>query len=356
MLLEDILSSSKFSLPHEIVESDDFLTHLSFFLKEYYDDISKSKGVDASFKRGGLSKKVFLDDLNGIITGIINGLNEYLRGFPAKAYSEFDAFLDDSDLITYLSNTKKIRLSRKSLLYRIRADKYVGSKPAPLSLFHIPFELRRRVATQRYSIPGFPSLYLANSMEVAWRELNKPLIKKIKAIAFQNLRSLTLLDLVPMNIDDWKKRKVVASTNSEKIKIEQELYYYALSWPLVAACHLKIKYSENPAFKSEYIMPQLLLQWLVQNYPIIDGIRYFSSKAYFETGKINHYFNYVIPVKDINASGYCSNLLHLFLKSSVIEADSLKFKLYRGKTKEERMLLKLSAIEARLGSAPFSPF
>lgn len=46
-------------------------------------------------------------------------------------------------------------------------------------------------------------------------------------------------------------------------------------WPLIAACSIKVKHRED-SFKPEYIVPQLLLQW-IRNNQEIDGIRFSST-------------------------------------------------------------------------------
>ncbi|WP_293880615.1 MULTISPECIES: hypothetical protein [unclassified Sphingobacterium] len=63
-------------------------------------------------------------------------------------------------------------------LFRLR----VINQNYPLSkedLFHIPFDKRSLVSTQRFSISGLPSLYLANSIYVAWEEMKRPSMNEV---------------------------------------------------------------------------------------------------------------------------------------------------------------------------------
>ena len=43
-----------------------------------------------------------------------------------------------------------------------------------VEMFHIKYELRGKVQTQRCSFPGLPCLYLGCSSYVCWLELNRP--------------------------------------------------------------------------------------------------------------------------------------------------------------------------------------
>jgi len=51
-------------------------------------------------------------------------------------------------------------------------------------------------------------------------------------------------------------------------------------WPLVLACSVKVKNIEDD-FKPEYIIPQLLLQW-VRERDDIDGISYQTTHIDFQ--------------------------------------------------------------------------
>ena len=42
------------------------------------------------------------------------------------------------------------------------------------SMYHIPFNMREKVESQRFSIPGLPCLYLSKSVYTCWMELKQP--------------------------------------------------------------------------------------------------------------------------------------------------------------------------------------
>jgi len=85
---------------------------------------------------------------------------------------------------------------------------------------------------------------------------------------------------------------------------------HAVCWPLLAACSIKVRHP-GAHFKPEYIIPQLVLQWLA-NQPQIDGVRYFTTKA-------SRYFpdpmtvsNFAFPVRTTKPTGYCDHLKSRF--------------------------------------------
>ncbi len=176
-------------------------------------------------------------------------------------------------------------------------------------MFHIPFELRNKVSTQRYSIPGFPSLYLGRTIYICWEELNRPSIDKIQAIRYKNVKTLKLLDLTP------------PLRESDDI---QELYRFFMTFPLIMACSVKVKDSSD-TFKPEYIITQLLLQW-IRNNDKLDGIQYksthISTKVFNENTEL---INLVLPLKTNTEAGICSDLASHFETTKVISWNLLQF-------------------------------
>ncbi|MCE4565157.1 RES domain-containing protein [Maribellus sp. CM-23] len=204
---------------------------------------------------------------------------------------------------------KDFNLPENSNFYRIR--KVNSNYPITVKeIFHIPFNLRERVATQRFSIPGLPSLYLANSLFVAWEELGRPSDNYIQASRFCNNRELRLLDLAN---DIYQNGHLIKGNEAHG----WQLLYYVMVWPLIAACSIKVPESDV-AFKPEYIIPQLLLQWINKNE--LDGIKYSSTHINTLINRhVGHLYNLVIPVKTFNkSSGFCDELIKTFSVSNVV--------------------------------------
>lgn len=167
-------------------------------------------------------------------------------------------------------------------------------------IFHPPYSLRRRIATNRYSIAGFPSLYLATTVELADLENGlfshrQPAIAARFSLNTVYVRaiehSIRILDL------SWTPQALADPGSAEKIKENRKRFEdlvdasdrisgssakvlcaperYLLRYPLLAACsYIRVK---REGFAPEYILPQLLTQWLRQELDAeLVGIKYFS--------------------------------------------------------------------------------
>ncbi len=89
-----------------------------------------------------------------------------------------------------------------------------------------------------------------------------------------------------------------------------------MTFPLVACCSVRVR-NNLDTFKPEYIIPQLLLQW-IRNNDQIDGIRYKSThldkNLYKQKGKLS---NLVLPVKENKNTGHCNKLKSMFKMTEV---------------------------------------
>jgi hypothetical protein len=232
--------------------------------------------------------------LRQFVAGLKRVIEFYLAGNPARAYLEFERVMNN-DLKDFSGILKMQRVDVGENFYRIRIKK----ENYPLEqkeMFHIPFERRGSVATQRFSIPGYPSLYLSSSLYAAWEEMRRPAINEFQACRLRNNASLVVLDLTAPEM---------------AVELTQAVYRYFMTWPLVACCSVKVAHPED-AFKPEYIVPQLLLQW-IRNKQEIDGVRYNSTHiSSINNGSEGDFSNYVFPVKEDADSGHCVKLKEIF--------------------------------------------
>ena len=90
---------------------------------------------------------------------------------------------------------------------------------------------------------------------------------------------------------------------------------FICSYPLELSCSM-IGKSENIAFREEYVIPQLLLQWIREK-ERFDGIKYRSCSSR-EGDVINRgaSFNIVLPTKKFRKDGLCENLTGMITVST----------------------------------------
>jgi hypothetical protein len=139
-------------------------------------------------------------------------------------------------------------------------------------------------------------------------------------VRLTNNSQLNYIDVCPVDIQEKLLEINKGSLLGNGAKICFEIYNYGLLYPLIAACHCKIKYKESAVFKVEYIIPQLILQWFrdFDKHKSIAGIRYLSNRVRFQQTK-EKYYNYVFPVKEpTNKKGHCKQLKRLFNSTTVI--------------------------------------
>lgn len=243
---------------------------------------------------------------------------EYLLGHPPNAYETLKLLLNSIKHCFSAMYSIDDVAGALTHLYRMRSDK--RSALSQQEVFHVPFESRHLVATYRYSIPGLPCLYLGGSAYVCWEECGRPALDSVHLSRFQPASGCTLqlLDF------GWRPAQMAALIDcgkyqeqlSRRSNVSDLVVAHALCWPLVAACSIKVRHP-TANFKPEYIIPQLVLQWLT-NETEIDGVRYFTTKAsrYFDDPMT--VANFAFPVRTTKPSGYCDHLASRFELSNPV--------------------------------------
>jgi hypothetical protein len=310
MTIQELFSGDFVKLPKQQPADKQFNEYFSTLLNEYLSAVKHLEIPDTN------DVKEILNNLTIIVKGLISTVNAYYRGSPFDAYRRLRDTINKSSIENYWNSHETLK-SRN--LYRIRTI----NTNYPLSrqeLFHIPFHLRGNITTQRYSIPGFPSLYLSNTIYVAWEELKRPNLDSIQAVRFVNKVPLNLIDLTTSRY--WGNYE---TQEIETIKTD------ILMWPFIVASSIKVKNPEN-SFKPEYIIPQLLLQWIRNNKMTASsssqkhGIKFSSTHIDLnKTKSTGNFFNVVIPVVENKEVGYCSKISELFQMTEILSWQLYEF-------------------------------
>lgn len=238
----------------------------------------------------------------------------YLSGCQADAFESFYAL--------FINNINSLRLTtlpKDSSLYRMRVGKDGYEEfTSNEEMSHIPFQFNHKVGNERYSMSGFPSLYLGSSVYVCWEEMRRPDIDYANFALFKTTTTVKVVDL----------------SNKEYYHFTSEKFADCL----VLACSFPVQFPEDP-FKPEYIIPQMLLQSLVRynrnsNYvEKIAGIKYSSTHikdsklwiSYPENRKNRQlFYNYVFPAFDRKEIGLSKELNTVFHFWNSITYNKLK--------------------------------
>ena len=163
--------------------------------------------------------------------------------------------------------------------------------------YHIPFTKRYLIQNQRYSITGIPCLYLAGSLPCMYKELGKT---NISYGEFRPLKAFSLLD-VSVSYPQMEKRRYS----------HEQLFAFLCTMPLKYALSIWAKDNEKHAFKSNYVISQLLTAAVYNRKIDIKGICYASGKA--KELPYEQRLNYVfLPTFQNLGQAYDEELMHSF--------------------------------------------
>lgn len=325
-----IMSNNRFFLPIRW-DGDDFVQTLKILYKDYLQVIAQE--LKDPEEQELINKDIA--SINTICKKIVGSAKQYLNGFPAQAFNTFSSAMQKlirEPLAVYPKSVydqfQALEYSNNDPLMLYRAARVVDNKPySRRRIFHTPFNLRSKVSTSRYSIAGYPSLYLSTSLELCCQEIHaNPFSDYVLASAFQLDRSIERsninISVIELAVKPQDFLDQYSANSDRKRKIPRDVLEkqttqntYLLWYPLIAACSF-IRVNKEDPFAAEYIIPQLLMQWVRQetscDHNMLMGIRYFScaSVRASEMG-----LNYVFPTSGIPCAPrvpFCSVLSRSF--------------------------------------------
>lgn len=285
--------------------------------------------------------KVDLKDIKRVCGLLTKAVNHYLNGFPSKAYTSFERAMK-------ILMNKPLKIYQKSVMeqFEIPGDRYRkdddlnlfrvvsvdDNKPySRVRVFHTPYNLRSKVSTSRYSIAGYPSLYLGTSLALCCEEIHMNPHQNFALASMFRLEGTleytnTNIRVIELGVKPQDFLELNYANESHYRRISQNLLKdrdvrsaYLLWYPLIASCSY-IRTNKHDPFAAEYIIPQLLMQWVRNEvgtnkgdeYDQLVGIRYFSCASVKASDRG---FNYVFPTSGQQKSAelpYCSVLAKAF--------------------------------------------
>lgn len=281
------------SRPHNSYFPDYMKNALSDFSTFYSSNLISKVDDLVPFDGGG--KNVVYNKILELNSSINRTIELYYEGKVSEASNHF---FNSLDKLLFDDIQSTVKIPENTSFYRARSDN--GSHFKREDLFHIKFELRHIVSTNRYSIPGFPAIYLGDTTYVCWEEFNRCKLRDLWFVKIENQKELNILQI--QRIEDLLDEL-------RNINKDWQLTYllrYLLTFPLALACTVKVL-NPNGSFKPEYIIPQLLSEY-ISTKDEIDGIKFPSTKVEYSSLTNVKAYNYVFPVKKIAKSEFCSVL------------------------------------------------
>lgn len=291
---------------------------LSNYYSMYIKDIKDAvKDIDGNFLQKDfyykLIKLIPLIERN--CDNIIELLRLYNRANLSTLFEQLTMTVDEIKEYLYI---KRIPQGMDSF-FRIRPSKNKGFKRE--DLFHIPMNERYKIKPYRYSIAGYPCLYLSTGTELCWFECGMPQEFSISQYRFEPIDAsyeLLLIDFSYKPIMLYSSAVTAYYNESDKREqIDDYLLKYFVSHLLRAACSITATDRSVP-FIEEYIIPQLLLLW-VRESDLFKGVIYSTASSNEEANEWN-YNNIVLPAKEIS-NNYCSILRQTFKITEPVYCD-----------------------------------
>jgi hypothetical protein len=254
-----------------------------------------------------------LKNIKSASDNLLLTIESYLQGHLPSAYKSFEKAMETFKPFLLLDNNggmaKEYLFARPYFRARIGTKKFTKGE-----MFHVPFSKRAYANTHRFSIPGLPCLYLSNCIYTCWEELDRPDFASLQVAQFRQIN----LDLKILNLSLTPERlqKQLMAFPVSRFNANEPYHDLSISllvnWPLIMASSLQVS-EPNAPFKQEYIIPQLLMQWVMEQSDV-DGIQYFSNKSISHNrNDFSKFINYVFPPKKMDQYEYCEDLCKSFI-------------------------------------------
>ena len=293
MTLEELFQQKALDYPISYV--GDFLSALRESLSLY--SAAAKNLADPAFPVD--SEKV-IDTVAELSACILEATEMSLDGFPARAFARLSVALDSVKSVLLSEVFKTTMSPTVGGYYRLRAFESPPQNLSCLDLFHVPFSKRTLVAPERFSLSGYPCLYLGSSSLICWHEKQQPPLDKVAVVRYEvwNDSSHPLLYLAfhPKRIPRTLRSFLAVNQlwKDDPSVPARVLYAIIVTFPLILSCHFKVQFPNDP-FKPEYIIPQLVLQWL-RSQTDIEGLCFVSTQVDFDQVPLPFSLNYVFPV------------------------------------------------------------
>ena len=257
-----------------ITKFNDSEFHAPFLIdkdSDYYNDLRRRlsyfnrrlKEASADEKSISISRK-FSDK-------ICESIRDYYKGNISSCHQKIENLVKSCEqhklAVTEIGESSAFPGTRGSEIQFFRARKETDFKKLTAKdMLHIPFHLRGKSGSYRFSIPGVTSLYLANTSYGCWVEMGRPAEHDFYVAPFvldgkQKIFNLAVATRILVDLNDGA---------------EDYVHCWIKLLILMMATSYRIE-ETNRIFKSEYIISQsIMLACKKRGY---DGVAYFSKQV-----------------------------------------------------------------------------
>lgn len=185
MSLDEYYKTIKDILQIEREESN-FPSHLKKLLGAYlesYNDLD-----DSYFKEGADGKTALMKEIQKVCDGIEACFDLYLHANLGACIEKMREIISHDSFCAYI-------VKEGDSWYRSRMVEGRNRVLKAKEMFHVPFELVRKIGNNRFSISGYPCLYLSNTIWACWEEMKEPAMEDFCISLVKPTKDIELLDL-----------------------------------------------------------------------------------------------------------------------------------------------------------------
>ena len=238
---------------------------------DYEKDLRKKYNLVLKQAKAAGADKDSIAIINKYKKKVLESLRYYYRADIARSNTIIKNLLqdigDDSFAVAKLSDSYAFPGNHNQEIQFFRCR--IGNPSKAYSakeMLHLPKKLRSKSGNYRFSIPGNPSLYLANSSYGCWIETGFPLdndfnVSPVLLDCTQKIFNLAVSIRDFHNLDEFDEKRV---------------HCWLKLYMLAIATSYRIK-EESRTFKSEYIISQaIMMAFKKLGY---DGVAYYSKRV-----------------------------------------------------------------------------
>ena len=181
---------------HRLPISRDGLS-IKDFLKIYFDEYIVSLRYALSSKSENFLRietyeklKTKLPIIEKLCKNILEIFTLYDNANLQILYKKLDELMKSLELYLYVSEINMSDEGIHPYYYRIRAEN--NDRFDRKDLFHIPIDKRHLIKPYRYSIAGYPCLYMASSIELCWFECGMPKVFSVSQFETQKVDKIKI--------------------------------------------------------------------------------------------------------------------------------------------------------------------
>jgi len=235
-------------LPLYFIRGRDFNECLEDFCSKYNQLVNDYPDID----------KITQETVCTLTSKLKKTIDDYLNGKVASAYSQFKEAMEP------IKDFLPIKSVEKRVFFRMRAEEGLKDKK---DFYHLPFNMIHLSKNERFSIDGYPCLYLGYSKSVCKKEILSGTIATF-------MLDEKLDGILDLTLGQGDEKKDIPDINLVQI------------YPLIALCYIVPFYCtvyekecrpDKSFFRVEYIIPQLLTLYLREE-SMAKGIIYYTVK------------------------------------------------------------------------------